>query len=58
MVGGPQGPLAGRRTWTRRRDAISTRRHELPMVEIQNDHVFDGPDGTVRLIDIFEDVRG
>ena len=39
---------------TKRRDAISTQRRELPMVEIEKDYRFEGPDGTVGLIDIFE----
>src|SRR5262245_2691833 len=42
---------------TRRRDALSTRRRELPMVEIETDYVFDGPNGKVRLLDIFEGRR-
>ncbi len=39
---------------TRRRDAINTRRRELPMVAIEKDYVFEGPNGTMRLIDLFE----
>jgi len=39
---------------TRRRDALSIERRNLPMVEIEKDYGFDGPDGRVRLIDIFE----
>src|SRR5919109_4715386 len=46
--------LAEEKDLTRRRDAVNTRRRELPMVEIEKDYVFDGPNGTVRLIDIFE----
>src|SRR5918912_215916 len=46
--------LAEEKDLTRRRDAINRRRRELPMVEITKDYVFDGPNGTVRLIDIFE----
>lgn len=42
---------------TRRRDALSIERRNLPMVEIEKDYVFDGPDGQVRLIDIFEGRR-
>ena len=30
---------------TRQRDALNTKRRELPMVEIVNDYVFDGPNG-------------
>jgi predicted dithiol-disulfide oxidoreductase (DUF899 family) len=39
---------------TRRRDAINTRRRELPMVAIEKDYVFDSANGTMRLIDLFE----
>jgi predicted dithiol-disulfide oxidoreductase (DUF899 family) len=39
---------------TRRRDALNTERRNLPMVEIEKDYVFEGPDGDVRLIDMFD----
>jgi len=39
---------------TERRDALSTRRRELPMVPIETDYALDGPDGPARLIDVFE----
>src|SRR5262249_53244275 len=38
----------------RRRDALNIERRNLPMVEITKDYEFDGPDGKVRLIDLFE----
>ncbi len=40
---------------TRARDALSTRRRELPMVRIEKDYVFDGPTGRVSLPDMFEE---
>jgi predicted dithiol-disulfide oxidoreductase (DUF899 family) len=40
---------------TRQRDALNTRRRELPMVEIVKDYVFDGPSGRARLIDLFDE---
>jgi predicted dithiol-disulfide oxidoreductase (DUF899 family) len=46
--------LAQEKNLTRQRDALSTKRRDLPMVEIVQDYQFDGPDGRVRLIDIFE----
>jgi predicted dithiol-disulfide oxidoreductase (DUF899 family) len=46
--------LAKEKELTRRRDALSVERRELPMVEIEKDYVFDGPAGKVRLADIFE----
>ena len=42
---------------TRRRDALSIERRNLPMVEIDKDYVFEGPDGEVRLLDMFEGRR-
>jgi predicted dithiol-disulfide oxidoreductase (DUF899 family) len=42
---------------THRRDEINTKRRELPMVPIEKDYVFDGPEGEVRLIDIFDGRR-
>jgi predicted dithiol-disulfide oxidoreductase (DUF899 family) len=42
---------------TRQRDALSTERRNLPMVEIEKDYVFEGPNGDVRLIDMFEGRR-
>jgi len=39
---------------TRQRDEINTRRRELPMVLIEDDYVFDGPNGAAHLIDMFE----
>ncbi|MDQ3308425.1 MAG: DUF899 domain-containing protein, partial [Actinomycetota bacterium] len=39
---------------TRARDDLNTARRNLPMVEIAKDYIFEGPDGAVRLIDLFE----
>ena len=39
---------------TRRRDSLSTKRRELPMVEIDEPYEFDGPKGKVTLTEIFE----
>jgi predicted dithiol-disulfide oxidoreductase (DUF899 family) len=39
---------------TRRRDALSIERRNLPMVEIEKDYWFEGPNGETTLIDIFE----
>ena len=46
--------LAKEKNLTRQHDALSTDRRNLPMVEIVKDYEFDGPDGRVRLIDLFE----
>jgi predicted dithiol-disulfide oxidoreductase (DUF899 family) len=42
---------------TAQRDSLNTKRRELPMVEVEKDYVFDGPNGPVRLIDMFEGRR-
>jgi len=42
---------------TRERDALNTRRRELPMVEIVKPYRFEGPDGPASLADLFEGRR-
>jgi predicted dithiol-disulfide oxidoreductase (DUF899 family) len=39
---------------TKQRDALNTKRRELPMVEVAKDYVFEGPDGTASLADLSE----
>ena len=46
--------LAKEKDLTKQRDALNAERRELPMVEIEKDYTFDGPNGTVHLIDLFE----
>ena len=46
--------LAKEKDLTRLRDALNAERRDLPMVEIEKDYMFDGPNGAVRLIDMFE----
>jgi predicted dithiol-disulfide oxidoreductase (DUF899 family) len=46
--------LAEEKELTRRRDALSTKRRNLPMVEIDKAYTFEGPSGTVGLLDLFE----
>jgi predicted dithiol-disulfide oxidoreductase (DUF899 family) len=46
--------LAKEKELTRRRDALNAERRRLPMVEIEKDYVFEGPDGEARLLDLFE----
>ena len=45
--------LAKEKALTRQRDAVSAARRKLPMVKIDQDYVFEGPAGTVRLRDLF-----
>ncbi|MFG2049428.1 DUF899 domain-containing protein [Micromonospora sp. NPDC048935] len=42
---------------TKARDMIAAARRELPMVRVENDYRFDGPDGEVTLLDLFEGRR-
>jgi predicted dithiol-disulfide oxidoreductase (DUF899 family) len=46
--------LAAEKQMTRARDALNTRRRELPMVKIEKDYAFDGPDGKTGLAELFE----
>ena len=46
--------LAEEKAMTRARDALSTKRRELPMVRIDKDYRFEGPAGPCRLLDLFE----
>jgi predicted dithiol-disulfide oxidoreductase (DUF899 family) len=45
--------LAEERAFTHRRDELSRKRRELPWVKVEKDYVFDGPNGKVRLADLF-----
>jgi predicted dithiol-disulfide oxidoreductase (DUF899 family) len=49
--------LAKEKELTRRRDALSAERRQLPMVEIEKDYVFEGPDGEAALVDLFDGRR-
>ena len=39
---------------TKKRDRLNTARRKLPMVEVDKDYRFQGPDGEVSLLDMFE----
>lgn len=39
---------------TKARDRLNAERRELPMVEVTKDYAFEGPEGPVSLIDLFE----
>jgi predicted dithiol-disulfide oxidoreductase (DUF899 family) len=49
--------LAKEKELTRQRDALNTERRNLPMVEIEKDYVFEGPEGDVGLADMFDGRR-
>jgi predicted dithiol-disulfide oxidoreductase (DUF899 family) len=42
---------------TRARDALAAERRRLPMVRIDKDYVFEGPDGLASLLDLFDGRR-
>jgi predicted dithiol-disulfide oxidoreductase (DUF899 family) len=49
--------LAKEKAATRARDAMAAERRRQPMMPIDKDYVFEGPDGTASLIDLFEGRR-
>jgi predicted dithiol-disulfide oxidoreductase (DUF899 family) len=49
--------LAEEKEATRARDVLAAKRRRLPMVRIDKDYVFDGPDGKAGLLDLFEGRR-
>jgi predicted dithiol-disulfide oxidoreductase (DUF899 family) len=49
--------LAKEKGETRARDALAAERRRLPMVRIEKDYVFDGPEGKANLLDLFEGRR-
>ncbi|HTJ75321.1 MAG TPA: DUF899 family protein, partial [Acidimicrobiales bacterium] len=46
--------LAKEKELTRQRDALNAERRNLPMVEVTKAYTFEGPQGTVGLVDLFE----
>lgn len=46
--------LAEEKEFTRQRDALNTKRRKLPMVEIDKEYFFQGPDGQASLPGLFE----
>src|SRR5262245_42147992 len=49
--------LAKEKEFTRQRDALSEARRMLPMVKVEKEYVFEGPNGPARLRDLFEGRR-
>lgn len=49
--------LAKEKALTRERDALSAERRRLPMVRIDKRYAFDGPQGRVGLLDLFDGRR-
>jgi predicted dithiol-disulfide oxidoreductase (DUF899 family) len=46
--------LAMEKQLTRRRDLLNAERRRLPMVEVEQHYVFEGPEGRTSLVDLFE----
>ena len=46
--------LTREKEFTRQRDALSAARRQLPMVKVDKEYVFDGPDGKKTLADLFD----
>jgi predicted dithiol-disulfide oxidoreductase (DUF899 family) len=49
--------LAKEKALTRQRDALNSERRRMPMVRVEKDYVFMGPDGEASLLDLFEGRR-
>src|ERR687893_1009856 len=49
--------LAKEKEATRARDALAAERRRLPMVPIEKDYVFEGPEGKATLLDLFDGRR-
>ena len=47
--------LAEEKAFTRARDALAAKRRALPWTPVDEDYVFDGPDGPVKLSELFGD---
>src|SRR5438309_4227984 len=49
--------LAEEKAMTRTRDALNTKRRNLPMVRVDKEYGFEGPDGKATHLDLFEGRR-
>ena len=49
--------LAAEKELTRARDALAAARRRMPMVALEKDYAFSGPDGSARLVDLFDGRR-
>ena len=45
--------LAEEKAFTKARDALSKKRHELPWEKLEKNYVFEGPNGKETLADLF-----
>jgi len=51
---GAQEALTKEKELTRRRDDLNAERRKLPMVEVETEYLFEGPDGKATLFDLFD----
>ncbi|MDQ6607525.1 MAG: DUF899 domain-containing protein [Actinomycetota bacterium] len=49
--------LTREKAFTKQRDELSAERRRLPMVQVEKDYRFEGPDGPAGLLDLFDDRR-
>lgn len=49
--------LRKEKAYTKLRDRLSAERRELPMVQIDKEYIFEGPDGKASLLDLFDGRR-
>ena len=49
--------LVEEKALTRARDALAAKRRRMPRMAVEKDYRFEGPDGPVRLLDLFEGRR-
>ena len=49
--------LVEEKAMTKARDALNTKRRELPMVAVDKGYLFEGPHGTATLLDLFDGSR-
>ena len=49
--------LAREKEFTRQRDKLNAERRELPMVKVEKEYIFDGPEGPASLFDLFDGRR-
>ena len=57
-VGNGAAGAAGKREGvTRSRDALAAERRRMPWMVVEKDYIFDGPQGKVSLLDLFEGRR-
>ena len=49
--------LAKEKELTRQRDALTPERRRLPMMKIDKEYLFEGPDGEASLVNLFEGRR-